>query len=163
VVREIKDPETGRIIERRTPSVVLIEKPPPSPQIVKVNWEKARARLFGLKREIDAELKALEEARQLCLQLAEARDEVAKGEASLAALEAQRPTLDAYVYRCDADLKNASGEHARRVGDLQRHRQTRPGFFARLFLEGLVEGECAVGGSRGKCRESAAVHRTVAF
>jgi hypothetical protein len=133
VIREIKDPETGRIIERQTPSVVLIEKPPPSPQIAKVNWEEARARLFALNCEIDTELKALEEARQLCLQLAEARDEVAKEEASIAALEAQRPTLDAYVYRCDADLENASGGHARRVGDVQRHRQTRPGFFARLF------------------------------
>jgi hypothetical protein len=42
VVREIKDPDTGKIIERRTPSVVLDEKPP-SPQGAKTNWRKARA------------------------------------------------------------------------------------------------------------------------
>jgi hypothetical protein len=68
VVREIKDPDTGKIIERRTPSVVLDEKPP-SPQCAKTNWRKARARLFALKSEIDAELKAFEDVRQLCLQL----------------------------------------------------------------------------------------------
>ena len=132
VVREIKDPDTGKIIERRTPSVVLDEKPP-SPQGAKTNWRKARARLFALKREIDAELKALGEVRQLCLQLADARRDVAKGEAALATLVVQRPPLEASMSHRQGDVEAAKNEHGRRAADVQQHRQTRPGFFARLF------------------------------
>jgi hypothetical protein len=64
VVREIKDPETGKVVERRTPSVVLSEKPP-SPQAAKAHWSRAKERLLTLKREVDVELKALESVRQL--------------------------------------------------------------------------------------------------
>jgi len=38
------------------------------PPIGKTNWQEARARLFGLKREIDNVLRAVEDVRQLCLQ-----------------------------------------------------------------------------------------------
>jgi hypothetical protein len=132
VVREIKDPDTGKIIERRTPSVVLDEKPP-SPQGAKINWRKARARLFALKCEIDAELKALEEVRELCLQLADARRDVAKGEAALAALVAQRQPFEGSRSHRQGDVEAAKNEHGRRAADVQQHRQTRPGLFARLF------------------------------
>jgi hypothetical protein len=132
VVREIKDPDTDKIIERRTPSVVLNEKPP-SPQGAKTNWRKAKAALVALKREIDAELKALEDVRQLCLQLADARREIAKGEALLAALLSQRPALDATVARRRSDVENRQVRLEQRTADVQRHRKIRPGFFARFF------------------------------
>lgn len=44
VVREIRDPGTGKLIERQTPSVVLSENPP-TPQSARNNWTKARAPL----------------------------------------------------------------------------------------------------------------------
>ena len=132
VVRDIKDPDTGKIIERRTPSVVLNEKPP-SPQGAKANWRKARAALVALKREIDAEFKALEDVRQLCLRLADARCEIAKGEAMLAALLSQRPALDATVARRRSDVENRQVRLEQRIADVQRYRKLRPGFFARFF------------------------------
>jgi hypothetical protein len=132
VVREIKDPDTGKVIERRTPSVVLNEKPP-LPQEAKAIWRKARARLLALKREVDAELKTLEEARQLCLQLAGARGEIAKCEALLAALVSQRPALEMAIVRRRGDLRNAQAERERCTADMRRHQKIRPGFFARLF------------------------------
>ena len=132
VVREIKDPNTGKIIERRTPSVVLNERPP-SPQETKANWRKARTRLIALKREIDAELKALEDVRQLCLRLAGARREIAMGEETLAALLSRCPALETAVTRRQSDVENAQGESEQRTSDVQRHRKFRPGFLARLF------------------------------
>lgn len=132
VVCEIKDPDTGRIIERRTPSVVLAENPP-SPQTAKPNWRKARARLLDLKSKVDAELKALEGVRQLCIQLAEKRRDVAKKEAALAASIMQRPTLEATISSCRADLEDSQRKRECCLSDVRRHRQTRPGFLARLF------------------------------
>jgi hypothetical protein len=132
VVREIKDPDTGKIIERRMPSVVVEEKPPDS-QGGKINWRKARARLFALKREIDAELKALEDVRQHCLQLADARRAVAKGEATLAALLVRRPPLEASRSDCQVKVEVERDNHSRSTADARQHLQLRPGFFARLF------------------------------
>lgn len=132
VVREIKDPSTDKVIERRTPSVVLNERPP-SPQEAKANWRKARARLLALKREVDAEFKALEGVRQLCLRLADGRRDVATGEATLAALLSQRPTLETTVTRRRSDVENARAEREQRASNVQCHRKFRPGFLARLF------------------------------
>ncbi len=106
---------------------------PPSSQSARSNWRKARERLFTLKREIDAALKALEEVRQLCFQLADARRDVAKGETTLAALLAQRPPLEASRSHRQGDVEAAQKEHGRRAADVQQHRQIRPGFFVRLF------------------------------
>jgi hypothetical protein len=47
------------------------------------NWRRAKDRLQALKSDMDAKLGALEEVRRLCLQLAEARDDVAKQDAAL--------------------------------------------------------------------------------
>jgi hypothetical protein len=132
VVREIRDPNTDKIVERRTPSVVLNERPP-SPQEAKANWRKARARLLALKREIDAELKALEEVRQLCLRLADTRREIVKGEATLAALLSRRPAFEIAVVRQQNDVKHTQAKCEQSTLDVQRHRELRPGFFARLF------------------------------
>src|SRR3546814_619171 len=69
VVKEIKDTQ-GRIIERKTPAIVPAENPP-SPQMAKANWMKARSRFLNIKKEVDAELKELEGVRQICLKIAE--------------------------------------------------------------------------------------------
>jgi hypothetical protein len=110
VDREIKDPKAGRIIERETPQ-----------------WFSSRSRLClnrqdqlagGQRPAVrleakDRRLRALEDVRQLCLQLAEARHDVAQVEASLAALVVQRPALDANVSRCRVDREDARAEHRR--------------------------------------------------
>lgn len=132
VMREIRDPDTGKIVERRTPSVVLLEKPP-SPQVAKGNWRRAKERLLALKREIDAELKALEDIRQLCLLLAEIRRNLANSETALHQLN--ECLLQAEVHRSSAQTqvhvaKKASDQCA---CDVARHRGIRPGFFSRLF------------------------------
>jgi hypothetical protein len=132
VVREIKDPNTGKIVERRTPSVVLLEKPPP-PQIAKANWRRVRQTLLLLKREVDAELKALEGARQLCLRLVEMRRDLAEGEAALNQFNSRRPQAEAHRSHLQAQFLDAKQTSDQCEGDIARHRHVRPGFLARLF------------------------------
>ena len=110
MVQETKDRDTGKI-KRWTPSVVLTENPP-SPESAKSHWRQAKERLTTLRREIDDELKALEKVRQLCLQLADARRDVAKEEAALAVLVAQRPPLEASRSQRQGDVEAAQQEHA---------------------------------------------------
>lgn len=83
-VDEIRDEATGRIVERRIPSIVEIEKPP-SPQIAKANWRRERERLLTLKREVDTALAALEQLREECLK----RDANCKEETALEAALAE--------------------------------------------------------------------------
>jgi hypothetical protein len=132
VVREIKDPDTGKIVERRAPSVVLLEKPP-SPQASKANWRRARERLLLLKREVDAELKALEGVRQLCLRLVEVRRDLADGEATLDQLNARRPKAEEHRAELHARALDAKKISDQCVDEVERHRRIRPRFLARLF------------------------------
>jgi hypothetical protein len=99
VVREIKDPMTGRIIERQTPSVVLAEHPPASPIAAKAKWQDERARLLSLKGQIDAELRRLGEARQICLQLSQARQNAAKQKTTITELAVRQSELAANFAR----------------------------------------------------------------
>ena len=133
VIREVTDPGTGRIIERQTPSVVLAEHPPAPPERAKANWREARARLLSIKAEVDAELKSLEEARQICLQFPEARRDIPSAEAAVAELVAKQSRIAANLDRCHANLAAAGVERVRRVDALRHHRQTGPGLFARLL------------------------------
>lgn len=132
VIREIVDPETGKIVERRTPAVVLSEKPP-TPQAAKANWRKAREKLLQLKREIDAELKGLEAVRQLCLLLPETRRALAEDEAALATLIGKRPQTESEYAHHLARFESARNAHDLRSRDVTRHRGSRPGFISRLF------------------------------
>lgn len=132
VVREIKDPETGKIVERRTPSVVLSEKPP-SPQIAKTNWRRAREKLLKLKREVDSELKAVEAVRQLCLQLVEMKNELSESEAKLRPLLSLLPRSEAYKEQLAAQARTARSVDDRCQRNISNHLTLRPGFFSRLF------------------------------
>ena len=138
-LRAVKD-GTGQIADGQPPTVVLAERPPASPGIARANWAEARARLLSIKGEIDAELKSLEEARQICLQHVEARRAAERAEAALADLIAKRPGIAANLDRCRVAIDRAEGEHVSRVEDLRHHRETRPGLFARLLRSAALDG-----------------------
>jgi hypothetical protein len=132
VVREIKNPETGEIIERRTPAVVLSEKPP-APQVVKTRWRSARDKLLRLKREIDVELKALETVRQLCLHLADIRDKLSGKEGALKQSFSRRAGAEADKVKLEMHLANTQATRDRCERNVSDHLILRPGFFSRLF------------------------------
>ncbi len=132
VLLEIKDPETGEILERRQPGVVLAENPP-LPEASRTNWQKARTRLLESNAAIEAELKSLEEVRKLCLQLAESCYNLQVEETSLAQLAAAQKMIEERIVSLRVDLENASNEHRRRVLEKDQHGVTRPGLLARLL------------------------------
>ena len=132
VVREIKDPNTGDVIERRTPSVVLFEEPP-SPSAAKANWQNAREKLLKLKLEVDTELKALETVRQLCLQLVEMRCDLSNSEAKLGPLLSAHASAEAQVAEFEMQSRLARVASDQRERDVSNHLAVRPGFFSRLF------------------------------
>lgn len=70
VVKEIKDPQTDRIIERITPEVVVNEDVPSSPQVALSRWRSARSRFNQLRRDIEQDIEKIEEIRRLCIDLA---------------------------------------------------------------------------------------------
>ncbi|RMB01493.1 DEAD/DEAH box helicase [Eilatimonas milleporae] len=73
VVTEIKDDDTGKVIERKTPAIVMNETPPVSPAVAKQQWLQARKQFIDLKNEIEYDLEEIEQVRQLCLQMLKER------------------------------------------------------------------------------------------
>lgn len=132
VVREIKDPNTGKIVERRIPLVVQLEKPP-LPSAAKGNWRKAKERLLALKREVDAELKALEGVRQLCLRLAETQRNLADNEAVLMQLNGRRLQAETHRSRVQVQVHDRKRIYDQCAGDVVQHNKMKPGFLSRLF------------------------------
>ncbi|RWB62810.1 MAG: helicase [Mesorhizobium sp.] len=132
VVDEIKDEATGKIIERRIPSIVTIERPP-SPQQAKANWRKMRTKLLALKREIDTDLQKIERVREFCLKLSSARLQLAEFEAAISQLVEQRSLAEGNRADTDAEALRQRREHDGRTAEVARFRSRRPGFFSRMF------------------------------
>lgn len=132
VLIEIKNPETGEIIERRQPGIILAENPP-LPETARINWEKARAHLLDLNSTLEAELKGLEEVRKICVRFSEARRNLEIEERALAELTAEQSALEATAANLYIDLENASHEHRRCILAKDQHKSVRPGLLARLF------------------------------
>lgn len=133
VLIEIKDPETGRILERKTPGVVLKEKPPASPAAAMAAWSKIRIRFLEMKDSIEAELKSLEQDRQECLRLPEDERRLHALEAERAPIAATAAVLSEAFERCVAEDKALEAALQRRTAFRMQHHIGRPGFFARLF------------------------------
>lgn len=132
VIREIKDPETDKVIERRIPSVITSERPP-TPQMAAGNWRRARRRLRELHREIGEELKELEAIRKLCRQMSAARTELSRVEVDIAAMIDARAVAAAFEREMRTPHERARAAFDKVDTNLQLHRAARPGFFARLF------------------------------
>jgi hypothetical protein len=132
VLCEIRDQNTGTVIERRPPAVIVSEKPP-SPAQARANWPRVRARLLSLKQEIDDELQALEAIRQLCLRLSDLRRHLDDGEATVSALRAKRPAFEANSLACRKEFDDSGEAYRRLNAQLQEHGRHKPGFLARLL------------------------------
>jgi hypothetical protein len=130
-LRKNPHPEGGET-PRGIPRVILDENPP-SPQLAKGNWEKARERLLTLKQEVDSDMAFLEGTRKACLQLAEDRTNEKAAQATLSRLIAERVQLDARLAGCRAAAAEAHAEHSERSALVSQHRKTRPSLFARIF------------------------------
>jgi len=108
---EIRDPNTGIIVEDRKPGVVTAEKPPSSLENALRRWKSARRRFLTAMEAVELRLSTLEKGRRalapsdLFATQKKAADAVSQLEPRLAALEQQRAkrsaALDTLKKRCD--------------------------------------------------------------
>lgn len=132
VVREVKDPDSGKVIERHTPAIVAAERPP-SPKTAQSTWRRIRGQFLDLQADVEQSLAAVESVRQLCLtrttksaaltQSIRDRETVAS---ELAGVEEHSDACIDDVAACRAALDAANFS-------VRRHRRKRPGLLAWLF------------------------------
>jgi AAA domain len=130
VVRETTDAAGN--IQREIPTIISKESPPSAAE-AKVNWLKAKRRLLEIHKEIDSELKLLEQLRQICLQLNAARKALpineAKHMSAVSELEAARQEANAL----QIPFSQFSAKHQLAEGIVKELLKTKPGFLFRLF------------------------------
>ncbi len=133
VMREIKEEQSGKVIDRVMPSVVTHERPSTNEADAAAAWRKAKAAFLTLKTSIEAEIASIESMRQdiLALQVATA---------DLQKLKRLRAGLDEAVLKArqivasriqDKEKTKSPVEQASLL--LGSHLAGRPGFFSRLF------------------------------
>jgi AAA domain len=130
-VREIKN-ESGEVIRREIPTIIKQEHPPSTTE-TSGNWAKARRRLLELHRVVDQELNALEQLRQVCLQLAQARRILVTDSLRHAKAVVDSDVAHQSVRALQAPLDQAAASHKLIKREVGTHLEVRPGWFARLF------------------------------
>lgn len=131
-VIEIKHPQTGAVLERRAPAIVALEQPP-TPEMAKANWSRARQRLLTLKGEVDAELASLESVRRSFLDLTETRRTLAEGEKAHASTLAQCATTSQQKQSWEGRLQAARQGLAGQTAAIAEHRRTKPWFVSAML------------------------------
>ncbi|WP_273838132.1 DEAD/DEAH box helicase [Providencia rettgeri] len=133
VMREIKDEQTGAIIDRVMPSVVINEQPSTNEADATAAWRKARTIFLKLKETIDTEIASIERMRRDIQTLKGATTELQK-------LEQLRPNLNEAIEQTCQIAESAHREQEKVKSQLElnktlldSHLASRPGFFSRLF------------------------------
>ena len=133
VLREIKDEQTGEIIDRVMPSVVVNERPSTNEVDALAAWQKARTVFLKLKETVDAEIASIEEMRRDIEALKGATTELQR-------VEQRRPSLTEAVEEARQTAESCQREHEKAKSQIEQnkimldsHLAGRPGFFSRLF------------------------------
>ncbi|MDI9220272.1 AAA domain-containing protein [Pantoea sp. EA-12] len=133
VMREIKDEQTGEIIDRVMPSVVVNERPSTNEADALAAWRKARSVFLKLKETVDAEIASIEEMRRDIQALKGATTELQR-------VEQRRPSLNEAVEEAHQIVAACQREHEKAKSQIEQdktlldsHLAGRPGVFSRLF------------------------------
>lgn len=133
VLQEIRDENTGEIIERRMPAVAVNENPPASKAEAKKRWSAARNKFKTLQREIQGDISKVEQVRVQSLDLIEAlrelkkhRENIEQSAEMLANLLPASHAFTEFWHQAKSDFK---GQISRLISD----RSIRPHWLARLF------------------------------
>jgi len=133
VIREIKDEQTGKIINRVLPHVVVNEHPSTNESDAIAAWRRAKSNFLKLKKSVETEIAEIERMRRELLALEEAITELRN-------LNTLRPRLSdalAQAHQIDEACRHAhektTAQFERNKTLLDGHLAGRPGFFSRLF------------------------------
>ncbi|MBY5868728.1 DEAD/DEAH box helicase [Rhizobium leguminosarum] len=133
VLREITDPETGKVTRREIPSVVTKESPPVDEMTALANWRKARNRFVSMRKQITQELGRIEAVRQCCVELPAVRLKLNEAAARRGPLAASLLDVQKDLAEREQNMQLASSQFVDARRDVDDHLRRRPGFFARLF------------------------------
>ncbi|MCB8880990.1 hypothetical protein ACELLULO517_12160 [Acidisoma cellulosilytica] len=133
VMREIKDPRTGEVVDRVMPSVVANEQPSTNEVDAAAAWRKARASFLRLKKSIDSEIANIEGMRRDIQALKGAIVELEQ-------LNGRHSCVTDAVAMARLIVESRSQDQVRTKSQLEQdkillvgHLASRPGFFSRLF------------------------------
>ncbi|WP_372012379.1 AAA domain-containing protein [Tistrella mobilis] len=133
VMREIKDQQTGKIVDRVLPPVVALERPSNNDADAAAAWRQARATFLRIKEAVDAEITGIEKMRKDILAARKNSDDLLNLERLYAEMkttvEQSRQTTE---LRRRA-YEDAAAQVGARTALLDAHNASRPGFLPRVF------------------------------
>jgi hypothetical protein len=132
VARDVRDPDSGALLERQPPAIVQAEHPS-LPENARAAWREARGRFLALKRDVETDIEALEHIRELSRALDTCRTELAQAAIGVDALGGRRNEAEARAARATAKVESIAAEHRTRTDDAARSRRDKPFFIHRIF------------------------------
>ncbi|MEX2128122.1 MAG: AAA domain-containing protein [Xanthobacteraceae bacterium] len=129
---EVKDPKSGRVIEKRKPYVVSAEKPPASAHAALERWRFARNKFIEASRKIDERFTILEKARQALESNELMLKRRALGE-RLTELERKKLALREAQARLELAIAGARSSDEELELTLAKHNQRRPSPISRII------------------------------
>ncbi|MCL2892825.1 DEAD/DEAH box helicase [Brenneria tiliae] len=139
IVKEIKDPQSGKVIAEATPQIILTEQPP-TPQEARANWLQARVRFLNQKKDIEEELSTLETLRENCLKLSTLRQELSEKQVALSSIEEKRQYIKSQYHAYEQALTFLQREKDIQKNKIEMHVQNKPFFLAMLFNTKKAKG-----------------------
>ena len=130
---EETDPNTGEIIKRERPKIVTAEHAPPNPETALLNWIKIRQEYLILLQESNTKIAELEKIREIIISLKELKIKEQKLRKDVSLLSIEHVTAQRIHEPVIKDLVAAKTEQQQIETRRVVHRQSRPGFFSRLF------------------------------
>lgn len=128
---EVKDPKTGRIVERRKPRVILQERPPSTEEAAKKQWRKVRSQFRAALNAVLKRLETMERARQ-ALDKQSGADVVASARRSLQTASESFERHRATVQATEPEVKRVAIEAAAAERELEVHKRRKPNFLSRF-------------------------------
>lgn len=131
VVREIKD-DSGRVVRREQPSIV-VDEAPPTPEQAKINWKNACGAFLSAHGAVLSDLRRLDLVRLTCKRLAPARQALTAAQSDLKAstMTLEQSQRDLAATRSAKSSAEAAAQHALRIA--RQAFAERPSWLARLF------------------------------
>jgi len=130
---EETDQQTGEVIKREGPKIIVQEQAPPNPETALMNWSRIRQQYIPLLKESRTKLENLEKIREtvISLETLKVKIENLKKESAILS-RAHKNAQDSHKPIAKA-LDIAKTEQQQIQARRALHKESRPGFFSRLF------------------------------
>lgn len=133
VLCEIKDQQTGKILDRVLPPVVALERPSNNGTDAAAAWRQARAAFLRIKEAVDTEIAGFEKIRKDVLAAKKASDDLLNLERIFSELKQAVAQSLQTIKLCRQAHEDAVVQVGVRTALLDAHNANRPGLFSRVL------------------------------